>query len=66
MGAANALFRLKQVSRNVQSNNRVRGSNEDMFDPSKIKGRQTNIELPASLETGKVGIFDELVIQAID
>ena len=66
MGAADALFRPMQVSTRVQSNNRVHGNNEDMFDPSKIKGRQTNIELPASLETGKVGIFDELVIQAID
>jgi len=47
-----------QVSRRVQSNNRVHGNNEDMFDPSKIKGRETNIELPARLETGDVGPFD--------
>ena len=58
MGAADALFRPMQVSRRVQSNNRVHGNNEDMFDPSKIKGRETNIELPARLETGDVGPFD--------
>ncbi|MCK3826943.1 hypothetical protein [Pseudomonas sp. W2Aug9] len=36
-----------------------------MFDPSKIKGRETNIELPASLETGEVGPLAEIVFKLL-
>ena len=47
------MFKLRQVSRRVHSRNRVRGIG--MFDPSKIKGREANIERPAVLDAEAVG-----------
>ncbi|GAB5341306.1 hypothetical protein PFUM301597_57930 [Pseudomonas fluorescens] len=61
-----AVFRLKQVSRKVHSKYRVRGNNRDMFDPSKIKGRQTNIELALAQETGAIAHPYLLKPQLID
>jgi hypothetical protein len=61
-----ALFRLTHASRKVQSNNRIRGNEKGMFDPSKNQGAANYHRIPLIQSVGSGGHSRLKNLQTLD